>query len=197
MAEDLIRAGTTGQLIAPNMANTQVTEMQRLGLAKKPYSAGLGILRLSSQVIVMLGGALLAYDFVGYHAPGHLPHPKISVLLLALGLSIAAVGQVLGAGRNEGIRVRGWVGVIDVLHLRIAFAGLAFLYVVVHYAWQGKQIHLYTVGILTIISGFLVVSRVIAKFVFHIDRRRRAGTLQKACAGQSAHARSTHGNSVG
>jgi hypothetical protein len=86
---------------------------------------------------------------------------------------IAALGQLLGAGRNEGIRVRGWVGVIDVLHLRLVFAALTFLSIVVNFAMRGKQIQLYPVGIITMACGLLLVSRFITKYVFQIDRRRR------------------------
>lgn len=156
------------------MANSQVSDIKRLALAKKPYSPTLGILVIVSTGISALAGGLLAFDFLGYHAPGRQPHPRIFILLLAFGLSIAAVGQLLGAGRNEGIRVRGWVGVIDVLHMRLVFAGMAFMAVVLRYAMQGRQIHLYPVGILTIVSGLLFASRVITKYVFHIDERRHA-----------------------
>lgn len=160
---------------APGMARSQISGAQKLGLAKKPYSPILGILVVVSTGISMFAAWLLAFDFLGYHAPGHLPHPKISLLLLMLGLSIATVGQLLGAGRNEGIRVRGWVGLINVLHIRLAFAGIAFMGAVLKYAMRGRQIHLYPMGFLTIIAGFFVALRMIAKYVFHIDRRRRAG----------------------
>ena len=91
-----------------------------------------------------------------------------------LGLSIAAVGQLFGAGRNEGIRVRGLLGVIDVLHIRLALAGIVFMGVVLKYALRGKEIHLYPVGYLTIIAGLFVSSRVFTKFYLRIDRRKRA-----------------------
>lgn len=155
------------------MANSQISGGERRGLAKKPYSAALGIVVIVSTGISVLAGGLLAYDFLGYHAPGHQPHPEISILLLALGMFIAAAGQLLGAGRNEGIRVRGWVGVIDVLHLRLVFSALTFLSIVVKFAMRGKQIHLYPVGIIAMACGLLLVSRFMAKYVFQIDRRRR------------------------
>jgi len=44
---------------------------------------------------------------------------------------------------------------------------------VLKFALAGKQIHFYPVGVLTIVSGFLLASRLAVKFIFHIDRRRR------------------------
>ena len=159
------------------MSETQVGGAEQRGLAKKPYSARLGLLGLISMVISVLSARFLAYDFLGYHAPGRPPHPEISGLILVLGLSLATVGQLLGASRNEGIRSRGWVGVMDALFIRLAFAGLVFMGSVLQYAIRGKQIPLYPVGLLTIVSGFFVASRVIAKCIFHIDRRRRGKVL--------------------
>jgi hypothetical protein len=123
------------------MFNDRVDRAEQLGLVKKPYSAGLGITGLVSMGISGFSGFLLAYDFLGYHAPGRAPHPALSGLILVLELSLAAFGQVLGAGRNEGIRTRGWLGVIDVLLIRLALAGTIFIGSVVKYAMHGKQIH--------------------------------------------------------
>ncbi len=91
-----------------------------------------------------------------------------------LGLFLATLAQLLGAGRNEGIRARGWVGVIDVLLIRLAYAGIAFIGTVGRYAMRGERINLYPVGVLTIVSAFFIGSRLITKYVFHVDRRRRA-----------------------
>ena len=156
------------------MANTRVSGTEQPGLAKRPYSAGLGILALISLLISVFSAWLLAFDFLGYHVPGRPPHPEISGLLLVLGLSIATVAQLLGAGRNEGIRARGWVGIIDVLLRRLAFAGIVFMGTVLKFATRGKKIDLYPVGVLTIVSGFFVASRLVTKYVFHMDHRRRA-----------------------
>lgn len=154
------------------MGNIRLGDAEHQGLAKKPYSAGLGLIALSSRVISMLSAWSLAYDFLGYHVPDRPPHPEISVLALVLGLSIAAVGQRLGSGRNEGIKSREWVGIIDVLLIRLAFAGLVFVASVLQYAMRGRPIHLYPVGLLTIVSGFFLVARLIAKRIFHIDSVR-------------------------
>lgn len=159
---------------SPGMARSQVSGAQKLGLAKKPYSPILGSLVIISMVISILAAWFLAFDFLGYHAPGRPSHPTTSVLLLILGLSIAAVGQLFGAGRNEGIRVRGWIGVVDVLHIRLAVAGIVFIGTVLRFALHGKQIPLYPVGYLAIIAGFFVASRVFTKFYLQIDRRKRA-----------------------
>jgi hypothetical protein len=155
------------------MANARVSGAVHPGLAKKPYSTGLGILGLVSTVISVLSGWLLAFDFLAYHAPGRPPHPEISSLLLVLGLFLAVLGQLLGAGRNEGIRARGWLGVIDVLLIRLALAGIAFMGTVLKYAMRGKRIGLYPVGVLMIVSGFFVASRLLTKYVLHMDHRRR------------------------
>jgi hypothetical protein len=159
------------------VANARVSGAVRQGLAKKPYSTGLGILSLTSTGISVLSGWLLAFDFLGYHAPGRPPHPEISSLLLLLGLFLATLGQLLGAGRNEGIRARGWVGVIDVLLMRLAFAGFVFMVPVLILAMRGKRIGLYPVGVLTIVSGFFLASRLLTKYVFHMDDRRRTNLI--------------------
>jgi hypothetical protein len=156
------------------MRTALVSSAQRSGLAKKPYSAGLGILAIISTVFCILSAAFLAIDLLGYHAPGRPPHPEISVLLLALGLCLATVGQLLGGGRNEGIRVRGLAGIIDVLLIRLALAGAVFILLVLKVALRGKQIHLYPVGVLMIISGFFCASRLVAKYAFYMDRRNHS-----------------------
>jgi hypothetical protein len=156
------------------VTHASVSTAERPGLATKPYSAGLGILSIISTLISMLSAWALAFDFLGYHAPNRPPHPEISILILLFGLSLATVGQLLGAGRNEGIRTRGWLGVIDVLLIRLALAGLVFMGTVLRYAMHGEEIRLFPVGVLTIVSGLFVASRLIAKYVFHIDRSRRA-----------------------
>ncbi len=155
------------------MTNIQVSGTVRRGLARKPYSAGLGMLLLVSMMISALSASLLASDFLGYHAPGRAPHPIVLSLMLALGLVIAAVGQILGAGRNMGIRTRGWLGVIDAVHVHLVLASIVFVGRVLKYAVTGKQIHLYPVGLLTIACGLLLASRPITKYVFNLDHRKR------------------------
>jgi hypothetical protein len=155
------------------MTNIRISGTVQPGLARKPYSAGLGMLALVSMMISVFSAWLLAFDFLGYHAPGHAPHPIVSSLILVLGLAIAAVGQLFGAGRNEGIRARGWVGVIDVVHIRFAFAAIVFMGCVLKYAMAGKHIPLYPVGLLTIVGGFLLASRALTKYVFKLDDRKR------------------------
>ena len=154
------------------MTNIRVGPTVQPGLSNKPYSAGLGMLVIVSTMISVFSAWLLAFDFLGYHAPGHAPHPTVSILILVLGLAIAAVGQIFGAGRNEGIRDRGWVGVIDAVHIRLAFAAIVFVGCVVKYAVAGKHIPLYPVGLLTIVSGFLLASRAFTKYVFNLDHRK-------------------------
>jgi hypothetical protein len=155
------------------MANTQLNGKVQPGLSRKPYSAGLGILVIVSDLISMTSAWLLAFDFLGYHAPGRPPHPIASGLILVLGLSIAAVGQLLGGGRHEGIGARGWVGVIDVVHIRLSFAALVFVGCVLKYAIAGKTAPFYPVGLLTIVSGIVLLSRSLTKYVFRLDRRKR------------------------
>ena len=156
------------------MTNTRVSGTVQSGLARKPYSAGLGMLGIVSMGLSVFSGWLLAFDFLGFHAPGHAPNPTVSTLILVLGLTIAAVGQLFGAGRNEGISTRGWLGVIDVLHIRLTFAAIAFLGYMLKYAMSGKHIPMYPVGLLAIASGFLLLSRALTKNVFEIDHRKHA-----------------------
>ena len=156
------------------MTHAQVRMAEQSASRKKPYSAGLGLLGIISTVLSVLPAGLLAFDLLGYHARGHSSHPGILGLILLLGLSLAMLGQALGGGRNEGIRIRGWIGVIDVLSIRLGFAGIVFIGCVVKYALQGKHIPLYPVGVLTIASALFLAARLIAKFVFHMDGRRGA-----------------------
>jgi hypothetical protein len=154
------------------MIHSQAGTIERRGLRKQPYSVGLGILVLTSTLLSVLASSLLAFDFLGYHAPGLSPHPRILGGVLLLGLSLAMVGQALGSGRNEGIRTQGWLGFVGVLLMRLCYAGLAFMGCVAKYALRGKHIPLYPVGVLTIVSGLFVSARFIAKFVLQLDRRR-------------------------
>ena len=156
------------------MANTRVSGTVQSGLARKPYSAGLGVLVMVSNGLAAFSGFLLTYNLLGYYAPGQAPYPIVSTLILVLGLAIAAVGQLFGSGRNEGIRTRGWVGVIDVLHIRLSYAAIAFLGFVLKFAIRGKHIPLHPVGLLAIGGGFLLASRAITKYVFNVDHRKRA-----------------------
>jgi len=156
------------------MSNPWANGAVQPGLAKKPYSTGLGILSFISTLISVFSAWLLAFDFLGYHAPDRPPHPEMSSLLLVLWLFLAVMGQLLGAGRNEGIRARGWVGVIDILLIRLAFAGIVFMGTALKYAMRGNKIGLYPVGVLTIVSGFFVASRLLTKYALRIDRLRRA-----------------------
>jgi hypothetical protein len=156
------------------MENTRINGAVKSGLARKPDSAGLGILVIVSLWISVISAGLLASDFLGNHAPGHAPHPRVPSLMLILGLAIAAVGQLFGAGRNEGIRARGWVGVIDVLDVRLTFAAIVFMGCVLKYAIAGKHISLYPVGLLTIVSGFVLASRALTKYIFKLDHRKPA-----------------------
>jgi hypothetical protein len=156
------------------MKGIQSNTVGRRGLTKKPYSAALGVIVLIGIVLPVFSAGLLAFDFLGYHAPGHAPHPKLSGLLLLLGLVIASIGQQLSAGRNEGIGARGWQGIMEVLHIRLAYAGLVFMGLVLKYAVAGKTIHMNPVGVLTMISGFFLASRLLTKYVFHDGHRRRA-----------------------
>lgn len=156
------------------MTNIWVSGTVQPGLARKPYSASLGMIAIISMMISVFSAWLLAFDFLGHHAPDHAAHPTVSILILVLGLTIAAVGQLFGAGRNEGIRARGWVGVIDVVHIRLAFAAIVFMGCVLKYAVAGKHIPLYPVGLLTILGGFLLATRAITKYVLNLDRRKHA-----------------------
>ena len=154
------------------MANTRGSKTDRSGLANKPYSATLGVLVVTSYLLCALSGALLAIDFLGYHVPDRPPHPIALILMLVLGLAIAAAAHFFGAGRNEGISAQGWLGVADVLHIRLAFASLMFLGGVFKYAVAGKSIPLYPVGLLVLICGFVLLSRLVTKRIFKLDHRK-------------------------
>src|SRR6202021_1219517 len=73
------------------MTNIRVSGTVQPGLSSKPYPDGLGMLVIVSTMISVFSAWLLAFEFLGYHAPGHAPHPTVSILLLILGLTFAAI----------------------------------------------------------------------------------------------------------
>lgn len=155
------------------MQETRSNGAVRSGLAKKPYSARLGMLAIVSNLLSLFSGWMLAYEFLGYHARGRSPHPMVAIIILVLGLALAALGQSLGSGRNEGIRARGWVGVIDVVHIRLSFAALVFALMVLRFAMDGRHIPMHPVGLLVLASLFMLASRAFTKGVLKLDERRR------------------------
>ncbi len=140
----------------------------------KPYSTGWGMISILSMILSSVPAFLLAFDFLGYHAPGQSPHPGTLTLFLLLGLLLAIVGQGMGDPRNEGIRAPGWIRLIDVLLIRLALAGLVFISSVVKFGLNGRHIPFYPVGVLTLLSAFFIGARLITKFIFHLDHRRSA-----------------------
>lgn len=95
-------------------------------------------------------------------------------------LSLATIGQLLGGGRNEGIRVRGWAGVFNVLLISLTFAGAVFVITVLKDVMQGKPIYLSPVSVLAIVSGSFWTARLITKYVFHPRSAVAASASRKA-----------------
>ena len=106
---------------------------------------------LGGMILSVLSGGFLAIHYIGYPTA---PAPIVPYIFLPVGLLFAAVGQRLTAGR--------WKGVPEVLHMILAFAGLAYVILAVKYAITGRPIHRYPANLL-LISGILMISRLVAK----------------------------------
>jgi len=128
----------------PNQHITELPEARVSSILLAPFVLG-GI------VLSVLSGAFLAIHYVGYP---NAPTPIVPYILLPVGLLLAAIGQRLTTGR--------WEGITEVLHIRLAYAGLLYTGMAMKYAVGGRPIHRYPVGLL-IISVILMISRLLAK----------------------------------
>ncbi|MGH9513268.1 MAG: hypothetical protein ACRD2U_14135 [Terriglobales bacterium] len=106
-------------------------------------------------ICTVLSGAILAIHYVGF--PNDFSVPVIAYVLLPLGLLLAAAGHRVLKGR--------WNGVAAVLHMKLAYAALAFTGVTVKYVLAGKSVRMYPVGVLLVISGLFYVSRLLMRWV--------------------------------
>ena len=109
---------------------------------------------LAGLILPVLSGAFLAIAYIGYP---NAPRPVVPYILLPLGLLSAVAGQRLSADRWEG-------GVIQVLHLRLSYAAIVYLAWTAKYALAGRPIQRYPAGLLAVISGILLVSRLLIKY---------------------------------
>jgi hypothetical protein len=100
----------------------------------------------------IIASGALAIHYVGF--PGA-PNLFVMYALLPLGLLLAAEGQHRIAGT--------WESVPEVLHIRLAWAALVYLGWVLKYAVVGRPIHLYPAGILALISGVCLASRLLMR----------------------------------
>ena len=107
---------------------------------------------LGGIILPVLSGGFLAIDYIGYSSA---PTPIAPYILLPVGLLSAAIGKRLTDGR--------WEGVPEFLHMTLAFVGLAYLGRAMKHAVAGRSIHRYPAGVFAIISGILLVSRMLAK----------------------------------
>ena len=123
--------------------------------ALESYSAFHAILKIGGFMIVVLPGSFLAIHYI-LHPNVPTPIPAyFSYGLLLGGLLLAAVGHRLTEGR--------WKGVADYLLYALAGAGLVYLGAAAKFSMGGTPIHWYPAGILAVISGALVISRLLTK----------------------------------
>jgi hypothetical protein len=104
-------------------------------------------------ILPVVSGASLAIHYIGF--PNN-PAPVVPYILLPLGLLSAVVGQRLCADRCEG-------GVMELLHERFTYASLAYLGWAVKYTLRGRPIERSPAGLFTVLSGILLVSRLLVK----------------------------------
>ncbi len=59
------------------MTETRVSGTEQSGVSQEALRrrTRYGVLVIVSNLLAFLSGALLAFDFLGYHAPGNPPHP--------------------------------------------------------------------------------------------------------------------------
>ena len=143
----------------------------------------MGLLIVVGIVLPTLAAILFALDCLEHVVWNRPPHPIIFILLLAFGLALAAMGQMLSKGRNEGIRTNGWKGVLEVIHIRLAYAGLAFLSVASKYAVTGRHtlnmyIQVYMAVPLTL-SVLFIFSRMTKLYWRKKNKLRSHGVLHR------------------
>jgi hypothetical protein len=143
------------------MMNNHMAELRDAQLgsphdrAAKSYSAFHAILKIGGFMLVVLPASFLAIHYILQpNAPTPIS-PLFSYGLLLLGLLLAAVGHRLTEGR--------WKGVAGYLHYALAGAGLVYLGAAAEFSMDGRPVHWYPAGILAVISGALVISRLLAK----------------------------------
>lgn len=109
---------------------------------------------LTGLILPVISGGWLAIAYIGFP---HNPSPVVPYILLPLGLLSAAAGQRFAPDKWEG-------GVMEVLHLRLTYAGLAYLGYAGKYTLHGRTIQRYPAGFFAVMSGILLVSRLLIKF---------------------------------
>lgn len=112
------------------------------------------LLFLIGLMLPVVSGGWLAIGYIGFP---NSPPPVVPYILLPLGLISAVVGQRLSPDRWEG-------GAVKVLHIRLAYAALVYLGWAVKYTLAGRPIQRYPAGLFAVISGILLVSRLLIKF---------------------------------
>lgn len=140
---------------------------------QRSHFRSLGILVLVGLVLPILSAGLLVFDCFGYHAPNRPPHLLTWGFLLLVGLGFAVVGEQLTSGRLEGIKARGWRGLAEVVHIRLAYASVVFAGGAVKFAFAGRSVRTYPGDALIIASVLILVSRLLAKYA--LPPRPRGG----------------------
>jgi hypothetical protein len=138
------------------VSGTIVLAAEAPRLRQKTSSKLLYVLVPGGIVLPIIAGGALAIHYVGF--PGA-PNLFVMYALLPLGLLLAADGQRRIAGT--------WEGLPEVLHIRLAWAALVYLGWVLKYAAIGRPIHLYPAGIVALISGVCLASRLLMRFMAH------------------------------
>src|SRR6185437_12283627 len=113
---------------------------------------------LTGLMLPVISGYVLAIDYIGFPNAPHRVATWVSLcILLPLGLLAAAAGQRLVPGRWEG-------SIIEVLHIRLTYAALAYLSVAVKYIAGGHPLRYHPASLGVLISIILLVSRLLLKF---------------------------------
>ena len=103
-------------------------------------------------ILPVVSGAWLAIHHIGF--PNN-PAPVVPYILLPLGLLSAVAGQRICADKG---------GVMELLHERFSYAALAYLGWAVKYTLRGRPIQRSPAGLFAVLSGILLVSRLLVKF---------------------------------
>ena len=110
-------------------------------------------------ILPVVSGAWLAIHHIGF--PNN-PAPVVPYILLPLGLLSAVAGQRLRADRWEG-------GVMELLHEQFSYVALAYVGWAVKYTLRGRPIQRSPAGLFAVLSGILLVSRLLVKFRAYIS----------------------------
>lgn len=140
------------------ISSSQSAEKASIKLTKKSEPKSLYVLISGGIVLPAIAAAYAGIAYCGH--PNQTHTPAIAFVYLILGLSLYAAGHKINTGK--------WTGVVMQIHAMLAIASVAFFLEVMNYWWRaGRPIHMYPAGVLAIVAGIIIISRLLMRFVAH------------------------------